>query len=40
MPDNPIQWLWFIFYTGGALGGWFMWVVAAHHLITESNKDG
>lgn len=24
MPENFIQWLWYAFFFGGALGGWIM----------------
>lgn len=24
MPTNPEQWAWFIFYTGGSVGGWLI----------------
>jgi len=24
MPQNPIEWAWFAFYTGGSVGGWVL----------------
>lgn len=35
MPDTLSGWLWFAFYTGGALGGWVMAAVVAFMLVHE-----
>lgn len=35
MPDNPIQWLWFVYYTVGSLGGWFILGVFTYYLFTK-----
>ena len=33
MPTTDIQWLWFAFYTGGALAGWLALVLATWRAI-------
>lgn len=29
MPANDIQWAWFLFWAGGALGGWLVLAILA-----------
>ena len=28
MPETPAQWAWFVFFAGGAIGGWLAAVLA------------
>ena len=32
MPETFAQWLWFAFYTGGAVGGWTVVCIAAGYV--------
>ena len=41
MPTNWVQWAWFIFFSGGAVGGWLMVLVCTLHIRdTYFSKEG
>lgn len=33
MPETLAQWLWFTFFTGGSLGGWFLLALLANDTV-------
>ena len=36
MPETAAQWAWFVFYTGGAVGGWALLI--GHFVLHRLGK--
>jgi hypothetical protein len=39
MPTTDAQWIWFFFYTGGALAGWLALILHIHNAIKGADRD-
>lgn len=38
MPETFAQWLWFVFFAGGALGGWASLILITPVALDEGRK--
>lgn len=39
MPVTDAQWIWFFFYTGGALAGWLALILHIHNAVRRVSYD-